>query len=73
LRNPAPFRVGRGPSDSGYLEGSLDFVRVARGTLRDAETTIEELYQWQFDGPFLRDFNGVSARGARRDVGAVEH
>ena len=42
------------------------------GSLSDARTTIEELYAWQFDGPFLRDFAGRAPTGAGRDAGAVE-
>ena len=40
------------------LNGAIDFLRLARGTLADAKTTIEELYAWEFDGPFLYDFTG---------------
>ena len=47
-------------------------MRIALGTLADARTTIEELYAWQFDGPFLRDFTGREPTGARRDAGAIE-
>jgi len=50
----------------------LDFLRIAHGTLADADTTIEELYAWEFDGPFLRDFTGRKLAGARRDAGAIE-
>ncbi len=47
-------------------------MRIALGTLADAHTTIDELYAWQFDGPFLRDFAGRKPSGARRDGGAIE-
>jgi hypothetical protein len=40
------------------LNGAIDFMRVARGTLADSNTTIEELYAWEFNGPFLEDFIG---------------
>jgi hypothetical protein len=66
LSNEADFLVGRN------LPVTLDFLRVSRGTLADAETTIEELYAWQFDGPFLRDFAGRAPAGGRRDAGALE-
>jgi hypothetical protein len=33
-------------------------MRIARGTLADSKTTIEELYAWEFNGPFLDDFTG---------------
>ncbi len=66
LWNDADFIVGRG------FAGAIDFLRVARGTLADARTTIGELYAWQFDGPHLRDFAGQPPVG-RRDAGAIEH
>ena len=65
LSNAADFQVGKG------LVGAVDFVRVSRGTLADAKTTIEELYAWEFSGPFLRDFCGTAPAG-RRDAGALE-
>ena len=36
-----------------------------------AKTDIKELYAWQFDGPFLRDFAGRKPKG-NRDAGALE-
>ena len=45
---------------------------IALGTLDDAKTTIEELYAWQFSGPFLEDFLGRRPNG-QRDAGAIEH
>ncbi len=71
LANTADFLVGKGAGGD-YLAGALDFLRVARGTLADAETTIEELYDWQFNGPFLRDFLGEAPADGRRDAGAIE-
>ncbi len=53
--------------------GALDFLRVSRGTLADAETTIEELMSWQFNGPHLHDITGRAPVGERRDIGAIEH
>ena len=70
LSNTADFLVGRGPGGD-FFAGAVDFLRVSRGTLADANTTIEELYAWQFDGPFLRDFAGREPVG-RRDAGALE-
>ncbi len=72
LSNDADFLVGRGRRDGDFLAGELDFLRVCRGTLADAQTTIEELYAWQFAGPFLRDFAGNAPTGAARDAGALE-
>ena len=57
---------------TGFFHGSIDYLRLAKGTLEDAETTIEELYEWQFNGPFLKDFFGNAPTGAGRDVGALE-
>jgi hypothetical protein len=65
LANTADFIVGKG------FVGALDFLRVARGTLSDAKTTIEELYEWEFNGPHLRDFAGHEPVG-KRDAGALE-
>ncbi len=70
ITNSAQFLVGKGPA-GGYFAGEFDYVRVARGTLADAATRIEELYDWQFSGPFLADFRGVPPAG-RRDAGALE-
>ncbi|HLL90566.1 MAG TPA: LamG-like jellyroll fold domain-containing protein, partial [Tepidisphaeraceae bacterium] len=67
LASDAEFTVGRG------LVGAIDFLRVSRGSLADAKTTIGELYAWEFDGPHLRDFAGrAPARGGRRTIGALE-
>jgi hypothetical protein len=54
-----------------YLDGAVDFLRIAQGTLADADTTIEELYAWEFDGPQTRDFAGRKPTGAR-NPGAIE-
>jgi hypothetical protein len=40
--------------------------------LADAKTTIEELYAWEFSGPFLEDFMGRKPHD-RRDAGAIQH
>ncbi len=70
LANDGDVHVG-GTPDGRYLDGTLDFLRIAQGTLADADTTIEELVAWEFDGPFLRDFTGRKPAGARRDAGAI--
>lgn len=70
LANAADLLVGKGPT-GGYFAGSIDFLRIALGTLKDASTTIEELYAWQFAGPQFRDFAGRTPVG-RRDAGALE-
>ena len=55
-----------------WFDGTLDFLRLAQGTLADAQTTIEELYAWEFDGPFLRDFAGIKPTSAQRTAGAIQ-
>jgi hypothetical protein len=72
LTNTADFLVGKGPNGS-FFAGAIDYLRVSRGTLADALTSIEELYKWEFDGPFLRDLRGQAPTGARRDAGALEY
>ena len=69
LANEGDVYVG-GTPDGRHLDGALDFLRIAQGTLADAETSIEELYAWEFDGPQLRDFTGRKPTDAR-DAGAV--
>ena len=71
LDNRSDFLVGKAHDDTGYFEGTIDFMRVCRGTLEDAQTDIAELYEWQTNGPFLRDFRGNEPTG-RRDAGALE-
>ena len=71
LANDADLYVGGTPKGR-CLAGTLDFLRLALGTLADAGTTIEELYAWEFDGPATRDFCGKSPVGPR-DAGAIEY
>ncbi len=71
LANEGDLHVGGDP-DGRWFDGTLDFLRIAQGTLADADTTIEELYAWEFNGPFLRDFAGRQPTGGRRDAGALE-
>lgn len=70
LANDGDVHVGGAP-EGRFLDGALDFLRIAHGTLADADTTIEELYAWELDGPFLRDFTGKPTP-ARRYAGALE-
>lgn len=70
LANDGDLYVGGTPAGR-YLDGAVDFLRIARGTLADASTTIEELYAWEFDGPQLRDFTGRQPTGTR-NAGAIE-
>ncbi|MDH7569639.1 MAG: laminin G domain-containing protein, partial [Armatimonadota bacterium] len=69
LANNADLYVGGTPG-GGHLSATFCFLRIALGTLADAKTDIAELYAWEFDGPFLRDFTGRKPAGAR-DAGAI--
>jgi hypothetical protein len=70
LANEGDVCVG-GTPDGRYLDGAMDFLRIAQGTLADADTTIEELYAWEFDGPQMRDFTGRKSTGDR-NAGAID-
>lgn len=70
LENTADLHVGGTPTGRCFA-GAIDFLRICLGTLSDARTDIGELYAWEFDGPFLRDFTGRLPTG-RRDAGALE-
>lgn len=70
LDNNADLFVGGTPSGR-YFKGTLDFMRICLGTLDDSKTDINELYAWQFRGPFLKDFSGNDPIG-KRDAGALE-
>jgi hypothetical protein len=48
----------------------MDFLRIAQATLSDADTTIEELYAREFDGPQIRDETGRKPTGGRT-AGAI--
>ena len=65
LSNTSDFVVGKG------FAGAVDFLRVCRGTLADSKTCIEELYAWEFNGPFLHDFAGKSRSNGKRAAGAL--
>ncbi len=71
LSNGSDFIVGADHNEKNFLQGAIDFMRVAQGTLKDAETSIEELFAWQFHGPHYRDFSGNEPKG-KRDAGALE-
>jgi hypothetical protein len=71
LSNEADLYVGRDNEGKKYLLGAIDFMRISRGTLADAETDINELYEWQFNGPVKYDFAGNAPEG-KRDIGAME-
>ena len=71
LANDADLYVGGTPQGHN-LDGAIDFLRLARGTLADAKTTIEELYAWEFDGPFLYDFTGRKRPADGGEAGAID-
>jgi len=71
LANDGDLYVGGSPFGH-HLSGALEYLRIVRGTLADAHTTIEELYAWQFDGPAHRDMRGRPPQGQARDAGAIE-
>ena len=66
LTNQADFFVGKGPFGRCF-KGCIDFLRVSRGTLKQSFCSIDDLYNWEFDGPFLYDFTGrrENSRDAR--------
>ncbi|MFP4157926.1 MAG: laminin G domain-containing protein, partial [Opitutales bacterium] len=70
LSNSADFLVAGG-RDQEPLECTFDFLRIARSTLAESRTTIDELVAWQFEGPFLRDFTGASRHFASTAAGAI--
>ncbi len=72
LDNKSDFLVGKAHDDSMYLKGAIDFLRVCQGTLKDANTDIAELYEWQTNGPWKYDYAGKPIKGAARDAGALE-
>ena len=71
LANNGNLYVGGTPEDR-CVAGTFEFARIALGTLHDAKTTIEELYAWQFEGPFLRDWTGHAPADGKRDAGAID-
>ena len=63
--------MGGTPQGRG-LDGAIDFLRIARGTLADAKTTVEELHAWEFGGPFLEDFTGRERPAGGGEAGAID-
>jgi hypothetical protein len=70
LSNTADLLVAKDAEDN-YFEGTIDFLRISKGSLFDAKTTIHELYEWTTNGPFLYDMRGNAPIGTR-DAGALE-
>lgn len=71
LANDADLYVAGAPGAQ-CLNGAIDFLRIARGTLADSKTTIGELYAWQFHGPFLQDFTGRLRPPTGGAAGAID-
>jgi hypothetical protein len=71
LANDADLYVGGTPHGRS-LDGAIDFLRIARGTLADSRTTIEELHAWEFNGPFLDDFTGRRRPADGGEAGAID-
>jgi hypothetical protein len=71
LANDADLYAGGTPSGH-CLSGAVEFMRLARGTLADSKTTIEELYAWEFNGPFLDDFLGRRRPADGGCAGAID-
>jgi len=71
LANDADLYVGGTPAGH-CLNGAIDFLRLARGTLADSKTTIQELYAWEFHGPFLDDFTGRRRPANGGCAGAID-
>lgn len=70
LSNTEDLLIGKN-IDGNFFSGTLDFLRISKGTLQDARTTYHELYTWMTDGPFKYDFTGKAPVG-KRDAGAIE-
>ncbi len=70
LTNTSDLLVGN-DADNNYFHGIMDFLRISKGNLYDAKTSIDELYTWQTDGPFLYDIKGEAPVG-KRNAGALE-
>ncbi len=71
LDNRSDFLVGK-THDGKSFQGKIDTMRVAKGTLAQARTDIQELYTWFTDGPWRYDMLGNKPVG-RRDAGAIEY
>ena len=71
LTNDADLYVAGTPQGH-HLNGAIDFLRLARGTLADSKTTIAELYAWEFQGPFLKDFTGRPRPADGGSAGAID-
>jgi hypothetical protein len=49
ISNMQDFTIGRSSViKDNYFKGAIDYLRISKGTLCDAETKIDELYAWEF-------------------------
>lgn len=71
IDNASDFLVGK-TQDEKFFKGAMDFMRVCQGTLADAKTDIDELYEWQTNGPFKYDMCGHRPQG-KRTAGAISN
>lgn len=58
-------------AEGNFFKGTFDFLKLLKGTPADGRTSIGELYKWEMDGLFLKDFTGKKPIG-KGDVGALE-
>lgn len=63
--------LGRGTTNGKYLKGTVEFMPISLGTLKEVKSDIKELYARQFDGPFLCNFTGRKQKG-KRNAGSLE-
>jgi hypothetical protein len=72
LSTTADFTVGA-QAELPAATFSLDYLRVARSTLAESETSIAELYAWETDGPHFADMAGQkpASREVFRPAGAL--
>ena len=67
-----PTSMGAACPQGHNLDGVFDFMRITRGTMADAKTTIDELYAWEFHGPFLYDFTSRKRPADGGEAGAID-
>ncbi len=70
LSNSSDLLVGKDEAGN-FFNGTMDYLRISKASLYEAKTTIDELYTWETDGPFLYDMSGTAPIGTR-DAGAIE-
>ncbi len=71
LKNSSDLYVG-GTPDGRCLKGELEFLRISLGTFKHAKTSIDELYNWQFNGPQFSDLTGKRSDSGKRAAGALD-